>query len=144
MCLNMLRYKNDRQSLIEALKRRLKKNPYMWKIVYLRVDGSVTSQWGNMFNIPFGKWLISNRKNRNFTLELSYRELSLMRVNQGFHVYTTRKAARSRAAGQERVIKVKVDPKTLIAVGRSNSRGDYGDSAVFHKILYPHNQKPKR
>jgi len=128
---------------VTAYKKRLKLYPYAWKIIYVcPCTGNLFSQYALMeFKTnTWGRWLKSSRIDRTWTNTERYDR----QVRHGFHVYTSREAARKTIEGHnERVVKVKVDPKTFVAIGRANGNGQLSSSAVFDKIMYLRDQKPK-
>ena len=129
---------------VEAYKKRLKRYPYAWKIIYVcHSPRRIFSQHGYMYiGKCWGKWIESTRTNPILTPE----EEKNHQVRLGFHVYTSRKAAREAVMSclsGEKIVKVKVDPKTFVAIGRANGQGKLSSSAVFDKIMYLRDQKPK-
>ena len=144
MCLTMSRNEEHDKKYIEAYKKRLKRYPYAWKIIYVcHKTPNIFSQLGYMeleTNL-WGKWLKSSRTNEKLTpIEKDFHQVRL-----GFHVFTSREAAREAAMSSlsgEKIVKVKVDPKTFVAIGRANDEGEGASSAVFDKIMYLRDQKP--
>ena len=142
MCLTVSWNKENYEREAKTYKKRLKRYPYAWKTIYVcHNTRKIFSQYGLMElgTNCWGRWMKSSRRNS----ALTNRERYDRQIGYGFHVYTSRKAAREKAMGNEIVVKVKVDPKTFIAIGRANGNGQFSSSAVFDKIMYLRDQKPK-
>ena len=130
MCLYLYKQsKEQTETDKQAYIKRLKRYPYAWKVICVYKNNWVSQYRYNI--VVFGKWLISSRKKRKNIYTLSRKEWNLCQVKKGFHVYTTREEARSNGCDDYyKVVKVQVDPETLVAVSPENS------CAVFHKIKY--------
>ena len=145
MCLSFVA--GNQTKAREKLQARLKRNGgYLWKVIQDRYpyDGH---DWESLYErdpIKWGKWLTSNRTSSFLTRDENYSN----EIYLGFHVFLTREDARKKLRERfihhhYRLVKVRVDPKDLVAVGYFATYSKC-NSAVFTHIMYPRDQKPKK